>query len=566
MLRSNNVNETKSNGDEFLDYLMNQGELDSTGLQRVNAIMETSGQSVDTVLLELGLMPESKLADAQAAYLGLARIHPEDFPGELPSESELSPDFLRSVSLLPLEITESTVVIATAKPFDTDVIRGLAHFLAKTPVIKVAAATDLQQHLQRLMSPDTTNTDLGANQSTFAAEDDIERLKDIAREAPIIKLLNRIVSQAVEQKASDIHVEPMEDHVQVRYRIDGSLSVAEKLQSAVQQGLISRIKVLAKLNIAEHRLPQDGRIKLPVRGREVEFRVSTTPVTFGESVALRILDRQHLQLDYASLGYQPGDAATLQRMTSHPNGILLVTGPTGSGKTTTLYAALSTLNKPQVKMFTVEDPVEYRLKGVNQIQVKPAIGLDFAAILRSVLRQDPDIIMIGEIRDAETARIAVQASLTGHLVLSTLHTNSAAASVTRLLDMGLEDYLLASTLRGIVAQRLLRKLCSHCKTRVEVLSPVYTKLGISRSTEVFKACGCASCKGTGYSGRTVAYEILEIGPEERQAILDHSPESAIHEHAMESGMKSLLRTALDCVERGETSLEEVYRVVQGPTL
>jgi general secretion pathway protein E len=565
MLRSNSATVIKSKGDVFLDYLLDQGEIDLPGMQRIRAIMETTGQNVDTVLLELGLMPESKLADAQAAFLGLARIHPADFPGELLPDTELSHDFLRSVALLPIEITESTVVVATAKPFEMDTVRGLAHFLGKTPVTKVATTTDLQQHLQRLMAPDVS-AEAGSTQSAFAAEDDIERLKDIAREAPIIKLLNRIVSQAVEQNASDIHVEPMEDHVQVRYRVDGALSVAERLQSAVQQGLISRIKVLAKLNIAEHRLPQDGRMKLPVRGRDVEFRVSTTPVTFGESVALRILDRQQLHLDYASLGYQPDDAATLQRMTSHPNGIFLVTGPTGSGKTTTLYAALSTLNKPQVKMFTVEDPVEYSLKGVNQIQVKPTIGLDFAAILRSVLRQDPDIIMIGEIRDTETAKIAVQASLTGHLVLSTLHTNSAAASVTRLLDMGLEDYLLASTLRGIVAQRLLRKLCNHCKTRVEVPALVCNKLGISRSTETFQACGCDKCKGTGYSGRTVAYEILDIVPEQRQVILDHASDSAIHSRAIENGMKSLLRTALDCVERGETSLEEVYRVIQGPIL
>jgi general secretion pathway protein E len=564
MQRSTRLKAQKTVGELFLDYLGANGELDAQAQQRVRAAMMTSGQSIDTVLLELGLLPETRLADAQAAYLGLARIHAVEFPQELPSETDLPHEFVRNTGLLPLEIDETSITVATAKPFETDAIRGLGHYFGKYAVPKVAASMELNQHIHKLLAAESGGTTPALEAPGLADEDDIERLKDVAREAPTIKLLNRIVTAATEKNASDIHIEPMEDHVQVRYRIDGSLSIADRLPKAVQQGVISRVKILAKLNIAEHRLPQDGRIRLPVRGREVEFRVSTTPVTFGESVALRVLDRQHLQLDYLSLGYLPKDAASLHRLTSHPNGIFLVTGPTGSGKTTTLYSALNALNQPHVKLFTVEDPVEYRLKGVNQIQVKPAIGLDFAAVLRSVLRQDPDIIMVGEIRDAETAKIAVQAALTGHLVLSTLHTNSAAASVTRLLDMGIEDYLLASTLRGIVAQRLLRKLCNFCKAQSAVGEAVRVKLDISTTRHIYKACGCVKCNGSGYSGRTVAYEILEIGPEERHAIVNRLPEAEVHARAAGSGMATLFRTALDCVERGETSLEEVYRVIQGP--
>jgi general secretion pathway protein E len=551
----------QSSDEQFLNHLADAGLLDAQGHQRVKAAMVTSGQPVDTILLELGLIPELRLADAQASYLGLERAYPTDFPDELPPETDLPRAYLSETNLLPLKMTPSTVVIATAKPLDSDSIRGIGFYLNRTPVAKVAAATELTQHIRRLLTAENAAPQAAEDAGAILAqEDDIERLRDVAREAPIIKLLNRVIATGIERNASDIHIEPLEDHVQVRYRIDGALRIADRLPKQSQPGIVSRIKILAKLNIAEQRLPQDGRIKLPFRGREVEFRVSTAPVVYGESVALRILDKQQLQLDFMSLGYQPDDATRLQKISSHPNGIVLVTGPTGSGKTTTLYAALSALNREEVKLFTVEDPVEYRLRGINQIQVKPGIGLDFAAVLRSILRQDPDIIMIGEIRDAETAKIAIQASLTGHLVLSTLHTNSAAASVTRLIDMGLEDYLLASCLRGIVAQRLLRKLCSDCKTETK-LTPELAKRHRIRGP-VYEAKGCTRCNGTGYRGRTVAYEILEFSSKEQEAVTARMPEAEFHAMAVKSGMTSLFRSALNAVERGDTSLEEVYRVIE----
>jgi general secretion pathway protein E len=555
----------KTTDELFLDHLASSGLLDPQGHQRVRAAMATSGQPVDTILLELGLIPELKLADAQASYLGLERAYPTEFPDELPAEVDLPRAYLSNSNLLPLRMTPSTVVIATAKPLDTDAIRGLGFCLNRTPVAKVAAATELTQHIRRLLAAENaTPQSTDDPEAMQAQEDDIERLRDVAREAPIIKLLNRVIATGIERNASDIHIEPLEDHVQVRYRIDGALRIADRLPKQAQPGIVSRIKILAKLNIAEQRLPQDGRIKLPFRGREVEFRVSTAPVVYGESVALRILDKQQLQLDFLSLGYQPNDAAKLEKICSHPNGIVLVTGPTGSGKTTTLYAALSSLNREQVKLFTVEDPVEYRLKGTNQIQVKPAIGLDFAAVLRSILRQDPDIIMIGEIRDTETAKIAIQASLTGHLVLSTLHTNSAAASVTRLIDMGLEDYLLASCLRGIVAQRLLRKLCPDCKTPSTLLPETAIRLKLPKHATIYEAPGCPSCNGTGYRGRTVAYEILDFGTREQEAVTTRMPEAELHALAVKSGMTPLFQQAMETVARGETSLEEVYRVIEGP--
>jgi general secretion pathway protein E len=546
----------------FLDHLQQAGVIDPSGAARVRAVLSTSRQSLDVVLLELGLIPEARLADEQAAYLGFERALPADFPDELPAEVNASFSYYQSAGLLPVSFNQDSVTVLTSRPFEQDAIRGLSYALGREPNVKVAAISELHQHLQKLAASE--NSDDPASENETAEDDDIERLRDFAREAPIVKLLNRIIATGIEQQASDIHLEPLEDCVLVRYRIDGALEVAERLPKNAQQGLTSRVKILAKLNIAEHRLPQDGRLRLAVRGNEMEFRVSTTPVVFGESVALRVLDRQSLPLQFKDLGFTEKDSAKLRRLVQQTNGIVLVTGPTGSGKTTTLYAALNGLNTPDKKLFSVEDPVEYNLRGINQINVKPQIGLDFAAVLRSVLRQDPDIVMIGEIRDLETARIAIQASLTGHLVLSTLHTNSAAASITRLLDMGLEEYLLASCLRGVVAQRLLRTLCDSCKSPMSPHSEILRRMDIPLSASVHQANGCDRCRGTGYRGRTVVSEIMDIGPLEQDAIAKRLPESQIQTLGEKSGMTTLFKGALQLVGEGVTSLEEVFRVIQSP--
>jgi general secretion pathway protein E len=399
-------------------------------------------------------------------------------------------------------------------------------------------------------------------------EIDVERLRDIANEAPIIRLVNQIIASAVERGASDIHIEPGRDAVVVRLRLDGFLQQERVVPSTLKAALTTRIKIMARLDIAERRLPQDGRIKTAVRGVEIDVRVATLPTAFGESLVLRILDRSRVELDFSKLGLDAAVQSRLHELMSLPNGIILVTGPTGSGKTTTLYTALKELNRPELKLFTVEDPIEYQLGGINQIQVQPQIGFDFPAALRSILRQDPDIIMIGEIRDLETARIAVQASLTGHLVFSTLHTNSSVAAITRLIDIGIERYLLASTLAGVMAQRLVRRLCPSCARpaayRTEVPSrlrwPIPDSLELDWSS-AREAVGCAACHGTGYLGRTSVVELLVIDDEMREAIGRRSDDQrALMSRARVAGFHTLYESGLVKVALGETTIEEVLRV------
>ena len=390
----------------------------------------------------------------------------------------------------------------------------------------------------------------------------------MASEAPVIRLVQDLIVRAVEMRASDIHVEPREDSVRVRFRVDGMLSTVETLPTALKAAVGSRIKIMARLNIAERRLPQDGRMKTNVRGREIDLRVSTMPTLWGESIVLRILDRSSVELDFPKLGFAGPSHETFLRLLEEPNGIILVTGPTGSGKTTTLYTALGLLNSPERKVFTVEDPIEYQLPGVNQIQVQPKIGLTFATALRSILRQDPDIIMVGEIRDLETAQIAIQASLTGHLVLSTVHTNNAAATVTRFLDMGVEKYLLASCLKGVLAQRLVRRLCSFCaKPAPDPLSHVRVLEGIGASAagvpiQPKLPAGCSVCRNSGYAGRTTVCELLATSPSVREAILSGAGEQAIEAIAVAEGMVTMLQHGLTKALQGVTTSEEVWRVTR----
>jgi general secretion pathway protein E len=552
-----------SRGAGFLEYLETEGLLDQTALQRLAAARRLTPHSIDALILELGLLPEVKLADAEAGFMGLARMRTDELPETLIELPGIEPQFLREKLLLPLGFNDETLVIATAKPFDREAIDGLSFFLGHPVELRVATASEIQSRLQHLVAEASTNPALAGIE---AHESDVERLRDAARDQPTVKLLNRIVAAAIAEGASDIHIEPQNDQLRIRFRVDGALRIHETLPLETSAGLISRTKILARLNIAEQRLPQDGRMRLAVRGREIDFRVSTTPIVNGESVALRVLDRHELPLDFASLGFTAEAAEQMQRLTSLPNGIVLVTGPTGSGKTTTLYAALKLLNRTASKLFTVEDPVEYQLAGVNQIQVNPQIGLDFAHVLRSVLRQDPDVIMVGEIRDLETARIAIQAALTGHLVLSTLHTNSAVATLARLSDMGLENYLMMSCINAIIAQRLVRRLCNACKTEMILSAKMAGELGLPPQSQVMMPCGCAQCGGTGYRGRTVVYEILELSTSVRQAMARQATLQEVSEIAAREGMQSLYAQAMGRVLAGETSIEEVLCTVTGPEL
>ena len=549
----------------FLAFIVERNLLDAGAADRARGALRRSGHSIETVLTELGLMSEAAVVTAQADFLQLHIARREEFPEEPVSVEGLSPDFLRAAGLLPLAIEGDELIVGTARPLDTGTIRSVAFCIDMPVRVRVAARSEIEAALKSLYGDGVAEA--AGNQGRMdGAEDDLERLKDFAREAPVIRLVSRLVSQAAEVGASDIHLEPTASDLRVRFRIDGALRTVETLGRSLMAGVVTRIKILANLNIAERRLPQDGRLKVAVRGRELDIRVSTTPALNGESLVLRILDRSTVPLDFGALGFSPGAQSTIRDLIRHPNGIVLVTGPTGSGKTTTLYAALTELNREESKVFTVEDPIEYQLPGIVQMQVRPQLGLDFAACLRSILRQDPDIVMLGEIRDAETARTAIQAALTGHLVLSTLHTNSAAASISRLLDMGVDAFLVAATLRGVVAQRLVKRVCPSCR-RLEPLDPAWAgRLGPTppdvQRTQAPRAVGCQDCRFTGYSGRTTIAEVMPLDPSLRELVSAQAAEEAIENRARQLGIASLGRSGLLKVLSGETTLEEVLRVTR----
>jgi general secretion pathway protein E len=401
----------------------------------------------------------------------------------------------------------------------------------------------------------------------LAFDADVQQLKDLASEAPVIRLVSHIITNALEARASDIHIEPFENRLAVRYRIDGVLHEVESPPRRFSAAVISRVKIMANLDIAERRLPQDGRIRLRVHGKDIDLRISTVPTMHGESVVMRILDKGGVALDFARLGFEDDILERFLAVLMQPHGILLVTGPTGSGKTTTLYTALERLNQPDVKILTVEDPVEYQMPGINQIQVKPQINLTFANALRSIVRQDPDVIMIGEIRDLETAEIAVQSALTGHLVLSTVHTNDAASTMNRLLDMGVEDYLLTSTVIGVLAQRLVRTLCPHCKEAHAALPEIVDQMRLHRfSAEkeitLYRPIGCAQCAHTGYTGRISIMEMLPVSDPLRSLVMKHAGATELRNQAVAEGMLTMYEDGLRKAVRGITTFEEVLRVTR----
>jgi general secretion pathway protein E len=538
---------------------------DQPSLDRAGRLARQSGQRLDHVLLQLGLVAERALADAYGAALGLAVLTADRFPDQPVLPDTLRPRFLRDARLVPVALTEGRLRIAMADPFDR-FAQAATQAATGLPVdVAVALPLDLEAALDRLYPADAAAP--GVTEAEAPVEDDTERLKDMASEAPVIRLVNLIIGRAVETRASDIHIEPFEARLRVRYRYDGMLHEAEEPPAALAAAIISRIKIMARLDIAERRLPQDGRIKLAVRGQEVDFRVATIPSLHGETVVLRVLDRNAVSFDYARLGLAPAVVARLAERLDLPNGIVLVTGPTGSGKTTTLYAALSAMNAMSRKIVTVEDPIEYQLAGINQIQVKPQIGLGFASLLRAILRQDPDVIMVGEMRDLETAQIAVQAALTGHLVLSTVHTNSAAATVTRLRDMGLEDYLLTAVLRGILAQRLVRRLCLECRRPEPAPAPLVTRFGleartVERPVMLWHPQGCPSCRQTGYHGRLAITEFLVPDAAVEALIFARAGQAEIERAAVAAGMVTMFDAGLDAALAGDTTIEEVVRAIR----
>ena len=524
-------------------------------LARAALVQAETGEPLDAVLTRLGLLSEDALARAIAQATGLRIAGATDFPAEPVAADRLSPPFLRDIRALPIGERDGVVEVAFVDPFKTFDRHALAFALGRPVSPLIARSADMEAALDRLYPLDVAkHTEAGA-----AGEDDIERLKDLSSDAPVVRAVNALIARAAAAHASDIHVEPSEDSLKVRLRIDGALRDEDPLPARFKASFVSRIKVMSGLNIAERRLPQDGRLRLAVRGHEIDLRVATSPTIHGESVVLRILDRSNLALDFASLGFGGEALERYLRILRLPHGIVLVTGPTGSGKTTTLYASLAVMNTADRKILTIEDPIEYRLAGVNQTQVNPQIGLSFAAALRSFLRQDPDVMMVGEIRDLETAQVAVQAALTGHTILSTLHTNSAAAAVTRLLDMGVEPFLITSTVNAILAQRLVRRLCQSCREPYAPTPESMEALGLVGIDELWRPVGCGNCDHSGFRGRIAVLELLVLDAESERLVLARAEAREIEAAAQ---VRPMFEDGLAKARAGLTTLEEVLRVTR----
>jgi general secretion pathway protein E len=484
-------------------------------------------------------------------------VTPEGPPPVLPETEGLSPRFMRQCRFLPVAMQDSTLTIAMADPLDFETLSAVRGFTGLKVQPVLAPEPEILDAIDKYYGEaEKTGPEMEAD--TEQAAEDLEHLRDMASEAPVIRLVNAMIAQAVEKRASDIHIEPYEKEFRVRYRVDGVLYSQEPPPRELKAAIISRVKLMAKLNIAERRLPQDGRIKIKTLGREVDLRISTLPTLYGESVVMRLLDRSAGDFfDLRRLGFDQHMLSRMEHYTSLPHGILLVTGPTGSGKSTTLYSALKRINQPDKKIITIEDPVEYQMDGINQIHVNPQIGLTFAAGLRHIVRQDPDVIMVGEIRDRETADIAIRAALTGHFVYSTLHTNDAPSAITRLIDMGVENYLLSSSLVAALAQRLVRVTCSQCKV------PDGTRLTPEGETiPCYRGRGCEYCSSTGYSGRVGIFELMELNDEIRRLIMEKADATEITAAAGRNGMRNLREDGWMKVHSGLTTAEEVLRVTQ----
>ena len=537
--------------------LIERGLIAVEDLDRALELQRERGDKLGRILVDMGYLAQRDLLSALSAQLGLP-IATLTTPASAPELERLSPRFLRQSLLFPVSVDEAegVLTLAMADPLDFEAINAVQTFSKLDVRPQLCSEQDILDALDRSYSE-------GGRQSAtigFATgdEDDLEHLRDMASEAPVIRLVNAMIAQAIEKRASDIHIEPFEKEFRIRFRVDGVLFNQEQPPRELKAAIISRLKLMAKLNIAERRLPQDGRIKLRILGREVDLRVSTLPTLYGESVVMRLLDRSAGDFyDLRRLGFDDHMLNRMEYFTSLPHGIFLVTGPTGSGKSTTLYSALKRINLPDKKIITIEDPVEYQMDGINQIHVNPQIGLTFAAGIRHIVRQDPDVIMIGEIRDRETADIAIRSALTGHFVFSTLHTNDAPSAVTRLTDMGVENYLITSSVVAVLAQRLVRLICAECRESAgRVLNPW------GEHVDAFHGRGCAACNGSGYKGRAGIFELMELNEEIRELIMAGADASKLTDAARRNGMHQLREDGWMKVKQGMTTAEEVTRVTQ----
>jgi general secretion pathway protein E len=537
------------------ELLIERGLIAAEDLDRALELQRERGDKLGRILVDMGYLAQRDLLNALSAQLGLP-IATLTTPPSVPELEGLSPRFLRQSLIFPVSVDEGVLTLAMADPLDFEAINAVQTFSKLEVQPQLASEQDILDALERNFSEAAGQT--AAIGVATGDEEDLEHLRDMASEAPVIRLVNAMIAHAIEKRASDIHIEPFEKEFRVRYRVDGVLFNQEQPPRELKAAIISRLKLMAKLNIAERRLPQDGRIKLRILGREVDLRVSTLPTLYGESVVMRLLDRSAGDFyDLRRLGFDDYMLSRMEHFTSLPHGIFLVTGPTGSGKSTTLYSALKRINLPDKKIITIEDPVEYQMDGINQIHVNPAIGLTFASGIRHIVRQDPDVIMIGEIRDRETADIAIRSALTGHFVFSTLHTNDAPSAVTRLTDMGVENYLINSSVVAVLAQRLVRLICAGCRESAgRVLNPW------GEHVDAFHGSGCELCNGSGYKGRAGIFELMELNEELRTLIMAGADASRLTDAAKRNGMRQLREDGWAKVKLGVTTAEEVTRVTQ----
>jgi general secretion pathway protein E len=540
-------------------------------MESLRGLAQTEGAGFPRILVSRGLLTQEGLLRAYQALCGITAFR-RDPEAETTAPAESLPiSFLRAKLLVPVSVNDGALTVAMADPLDANAREAVAKATGKRVEVVAGTEEEIREAIEKGYGEAGSSMErlveqVGDDAPEGAGDERVEQLIGVASEAPIIRLVNFVMARAIERGASDIHFEPYEKALRVRYRIDGILEDVESPPRRLQTAILSRIKIMARLNIAESRLPQDGRVKLRIGGKEIDFRVSTIPTLYGESVVIRILDQASVPLNMGTLGFLPDTLSAFRPLVSAPYGMILVTGPTGSGKTTTLYAALQEIKSPTRKIITIEDPVEYQIPGVIQIQVKPQIGLTFASGLRSIVRQDPDVILVGEIRDRETAEIAIHSALTGHMVLSTLHTNDAAGAVTRLLEMGVEEYLLPSCLVGVLAQRLVRTICGKCSAPREV-SPalrdeVVREAGSFPDGELMIGRGCEACGGTGYRGRAGIFELLPVTEGVKDLILSRADAGAIRAKSVAEGMRLLREDGWKKVRQGITTIEEVLRVTR----
>jgi len=539
------------------EMLIERGQIEAEDLERALELQQERGDKLGKILVDMGFIALRDVLAALSAQLGIPLATLDGPPPAAAEIDGLSPRFMRQSRFFPLALQNSTLTIAMADPLDFETIAAVRAFSG----LKIETALAFEQDVLDAIDKhygEAARQASDADADTAQASEDLEHLRDMASEAPVIRLVNAMIAQAIEQRSSDLHIEPFEKEFRVRFRVDGVLFNQEAPPRELKSAIISRLKLMAKLNIAERRLPQDGRIKIKILGREVDLRVSTLPTLYGESVVMRLLDRSAGDFyDLRRLGFDDTMLSRMEHFTALPHGIFLVTGPTGSGKSTTLYSALKRINLPDKKIITIEDPVEYQMDGINQIHVNPQIGLTFASGLRHIVRQDPDVIMVGEIRDRETADVAIRAALTGHLVFSTLHTNDAPSAITRLTDMGVENYLLTSSLVAVLAQRLVRLVCTHCRTSSGmVISPDGERL------ESWRGAGCERCSGSGYIGRMGIFEMMELNDELRTRIMANEDASLLTQASRRYGMRNLREDGWRKIRLGLTTVAEVMRVTQ----